>query len=243
MTIDDSGFLEDLAARTAVQRATFNQCWAQLLDQPDARTRFTAYMVETFHYVRFTCPLLQLFEDRVRADWPDLAEYLAHHREEETDHDQWLLRDLERLGLDAERVRAKPPLRETIGLVGAQLYAIGHAPARLGHLGYIYALESSAVPAEAVDRLADRLGLPRAALSTFRAHGELDPGHEAELTDAIARFVTTPAEREAVCINAEMSLRFLSELVLAIALAPGAEIEGGLVLLSADGGAQAQPSA
>ncbi len=221
-------FLDRLASQAAVERTTFNQCWQQLLSSEDRTQRFLAYMVEAHHYVAFTCPLLARFEDRVRADDPDLADYLAKHREEEADHDAWLLKDLARLGFNPESVRRSLPRRETLALVGAQLYMIDHAPERLGHLGYIYALESAAVPGDEIDRLADALGLPRAALSTFRAHGDLDPDHEAALTAVLARHVTTEADRAAVFASLEMSLRFLSELVLGLAMAPITEIDARL---------------
>lgn len=239
-------FSETLAAQTEIARTSFNQCWAHLMAVEGARTRFIAHMVETYHYVRFTCPLLKRFEERVRPAVPELATYLVHHAEEEADHDLWLLRDLERLGLSPDAVRQSHPCRETVALIGSQLYAIDHAPQRLGHLGYGYALESSPGRPEAADRLADRLNLPREALSTFRAHCELDSGHVKELKETIDRFVTAPAEREAVLANMEMTFRFLSELVLASALDPLEEIEAHLARLSATGavpGPAAQPSA
>lgn len=238
-----SPFSEALSGQTDVARAGFNQCWAHLMAADNARTRFMAHMVETYHYVRFTCPLLKRFEERVHPHLPELAAYLAHHREEEADHDLWLLRDLERLGLPPDAVRHSHPRRETVALIGSQLYAIDHAPARLGHLGYGYALESSPGRPEAADHLADRLGLPREALSTFRAHCELDEDHVAELRETIDRFVTTPGEQEAVLANMEMTFRFLSELVLGLAMDPLEEIEADLARLSGETAPGAQPSA
>ncbi|MFP3945034.1 MAG: iron-containing redox enzyme family protein [Alphaproteobacteria bacterium] len=233
-----------LAERTETARLSFNQCWAQLLAADAVRERFIAYMVETFHYVRFTCPLLQRFEERLRPEIPELAGYLAHHREEEQNHDLMLLSDLACLGLSEAAVRASTPRRETIALIGSQLYAIDHAPQRLGHLGYGYALESSPGAPEAADSLAARLDLPAEALSTYRLHCELDPGHVRELEETIDRFVTAPGEQEAVLENMEMTLRFLSELALSCALDPAEEIEAQLSRLAA-GGAEpaAQPSA
>ncbi len=242
---DTRPFSARLAEQTETARLSFNQCWAELLAADAARQRFIAFTVEIFHYVRFTCPLLQRFAERVRADNPELADYLAHHCEEEAGHDLMLLGDLARLGLSETAVRASRPRRETVALIGSQLYAIDHAPQRLGHLGYGYALESAPGAPEAADRLAAQLDVPIEALSTFRLHCELDPGHVRELRETIDRFVTTPEEQEAVLENMEMTLRFLSELALSCALDPLEEVEAGLARLTGRncGPAAAQPSA
>ncbi|WP_158291557.1 iron-containing redox enzyme family protein [Marinicauda algicola] len=229
---ETSDFIARLDCVTREARAEFDRIWSMLLDDADAKARFQGFMVETYHYVRFTCPLLERFEREIRPDNPSLADYAAGHRKEEAGHDVWMLDDLERLGFDRARVSASRPLRETQALVGAQYYLMESGRA-LDHLGYIYALECD--PPREIETLARRVDLPVEALSTYAAHGELDAGHGAELRAVIDDQVRRARDQAGVIANARETLEFMSELVLALTVEPAGELSGRLSALARTG--------
>jgi hypothetical protein len=109
-----------------------------------------------------------------------LVSYLGAHVEEERNHDEWALDDLEAAGISRSEVLRQPPSPTVASLVGAQYYWIEHFhPIAL--LGYIAILEGNPPSAAHIDRLKDLSGLPDEAFRTYRKHGELDPHHGADL--------------------------------------------------------------
>ena len=60
MAFDEKGKLGDrLLCVREQSHSTLKFCFNQIFDQPDARQRFICYMVQTYHYVSFACPLME----------------------------------------------------------------------------------------------------------------------------------------------------------------------------------------
>jgi hypothetical protein len=134
-----------------------------------------------------------------------LAPYLEEHIEEEQDHDEWLLDDLELLGRERSAVLARPPSPTVASLVGAQYYWIFHYhPVTL--LGYISLLEGYPPSTELIQRLIDASGYPREAFRTMIAHAELDPGHRDELNELLDSLPLTHEQSIALGVNAMFSV-------------------------------------
>lgn len=110
-------------------------------------TRRLASVLFTMHcYTRASVPLMQsaLAQARDISQHDPVArgmlDYLECHILEEREHAQWLLEDLEVLGVSAAEVLARAPAVSAAEAVGAQYYWIHHYhPVAL--LGYIAALE------------------------------------------------------------------------------------------------------
>jgi hypothetical protein len=49
-----------------------------------------------------------------------VADYLRHHVEEERHHDDWLVEDLELMGLDRQAIHGGIPTSTIVSLAGAQ---------------------------------------------------------------------------------------------------------------------------
>src|SRR5262249_6063476 len=133
---------------------------------------------------RATVPLLEAVVARLGprcGDDPVAAPLLAFARDfirEEWGHDEWLLEDLEALGIPREAVLARTPPPTLAALVGAQYYWIAHHhPVAL--LGYAFVTETSPPPLAAVEDLILRTGLPRAAFRSLLRHAVLDLQHGA----------------------------------------------------------------
>ncbi len=159
-------------------------CWNRLFEMDDRRERFLCYLVELYHYVKFSCPLMQQTLDKLPADAESTRRYLTRHIEEETGHEQWVLADLQKLGFSPVRVKAVLPMRETLAMVGTQLYLIDYVDPR-AYFGYIYALESSASPIDAVEKLSLELDIPLSALFTLTEHADLDWTHHVKALNRV----------------------------------------------------------
>ena len=111
---------------------------------------------------------------------PALVAYLEKHIPEEAHHDDWLLADMERFGMNREEVLKRMPSPTVAKLVGAQYYYIYHHHP-LSVLGYIAVLENAPMDPAYLDEIAERNAIPRECLDTLYKHAELDPGHKADL--------------------------------------------------------------
>lgn len=172
----------------------------RLLDHARVRDAYAEYLVTMHGIIRASVPLMraataQAAELRGDPIAAGLVEYLAEHIDEEADHDEWLLEDLELIGVPRASVIERPPTSTVAALVGAQYYWMLHYhPVAL--LGYIAVLEGYPPDPHDVERLEERTGYPRDAFRTLAAHAELDQHHRDELFATIDGLpLTEPQER------------------------------------------------
>jgi len=132
---------------------------------------------------------------------PRLAAYFEQHCEEEAGHDDWLLDDLEVLGVGRDAVWARMPSTIVAGLIGAQYYWIRHVhPVAL--LGYLAVLEGNPPKVEELEAIRRRTGLPAAAFRTLIKHAEIDPYHRDDLNDLIDALPLAPRHHSLIAISA-----------------------------------------
>ena len=158
----------------------------RFLEHPDPGAVYREYLVTSHAVVRASVPLMETALARAESMASDdptcgrLVSYLAEHIVEETDHDVWILEDLDVIGVDRDSVLARPPSHEVATLVGAQYYWIQHYhPAAL--LGYMAVLEGSPPSPAMVDRLAERTGFDRQAFRALQEHAVVDARHGDEV--------------------------------------------------------------
>lgn len=121
-----------------------------------------------------SAPLLRFAIERSDGD---LKAYYEKHLQEEVGHEDMLLDDLKRLGMEVI-----PLSFVAAQLAGSAYYFIEHEhPAML--LGYMHALERNSPPVELVDDLSRFHGVE---LKALRHHAQHDPGHRADLEEMIA---------------------------------------------------------
>lgn len=152
------------------------------------RERYVEYIIMLHGTVRASVPLMRRAIAIAERDYPlellsgKLCKYMEHHIPEELGHDEWLLEDLEILGVSRAVALARPPAASVAALVGSQYYWMEHYhPVSL--LGYIAVMEGYPPKVERVDELVDITGLPRGAFRTLRKHAFLDPHHRDDLDD------------------------------------------------------------
>jgi Iron-containing redox enzyme len=187
----------------------------RLVAHPRIRDLYPEYLVMLHGVVRASVPLMETARDRATVLAPadpvaaGLAGYLAEHIDEERDHDEWLLDDLEVVGVDRASVLARTPSPTVARAVGAQYYWVLHLhPVVL--LGWIGLLEGHPPDPSMIDAIEARTGWPADAFRTLRAHAELDQDHGDELFEALDRLPLTEAQSSAIGLNAMTSVRLLA---------------------------------
>lgn len=178
-----------------------------LLDGSIDRDGYALFLTQTFHYVRWTAPLLSRSAARLRASGGSsrLCALLDQKAGEESGHDAWALSDLAALSVTAEEVRASSPAAAVLAYVTwNRFHAEEGSPFAI--LGTAYVLEHLAAHgaggvAERLER-GGRIPNIRKATRFLRGHGALDAGHLAELGSALGEVTGAPHQR-AVRLSAE----------------------------------------
>jgi pyrroloquinoline quinone (PQQ) biosynthesis protein C len=166
---------------------------------------YPALLLETFHYVKHSCALMDRAHDRLGPADETLRAYLRQHRAEETGHEAWLLDDLAALGYDRAEAANSLPLAETMSMIGSQLYVIDYLhPA--GLIGYVYVMESKPPTELFLSVLHEQFGVPRQAMMFLARHGEADIVHREELRDILDTCFADPNARRAALASATLGL-------------------------------------
>jgi hypothetical protein len=145
---------------------------------------FPDLLFTTHSVIRATVPTikaaLQCAKDRAPKDpvCAGMVDYLAAHAQEEKDHDEWTLDDLEALGVRRDEVWKRIPSPAVAALAGSQYYWIHHFHP-VAYLSYQAIMERPPSP-EFLEQCIERTGLPREAFATQFFHGKVDPHHVAE---------------------------------------------------------------
>ena len=197
--------LEDEAC-TLVEELKGHPAARRLIDGSIDAGSYAHYLVQTYHYVRWTTPLLAEAGHRMkRMGWhPQLAELLLQKSAEERGHERWLLADLKNLGWPAERVEGAEQSPAVIAYVAWNRYTtLSGVPAAF--LGTAYVLEYLSVQhaSKTVERLLAANAIPniRKAVTFLRGHGDADGSHVAELA-SVLRSLTDPREQSALRLSA-----------------------------------------
>lgn len=178
-----------------------------VLVHPRLREFFADMLFVLYSTIWATVPLMEeavrISRERSASDpvAAELVPYYETHIAEERHHDEWMLEDMETLGLNRAEVLTRIPPSGLAAAVGAQYYWIYHYhPVAL--LGYFAALETDPVPASVVESAAAGSGLPRSAFRTLFLHSEHDFDHCAELNRLIDRLPLEPGHIKVMSISA-----------------------------------------
>jgi pyrroloquinoline quinone (PQQ) biosynthesis protein C len=187
----------------------------RLIASPALDRLYPEYLELTHGMVRASVPLMETALSRARA-LPDdpvaerLADYLEHHIPEERGHDEWLLEDLEFLGIPRVRVLGRVPSPTIAALVGAQYYWMLHThPVAL--LGYIALLEGYPPRPEDLDLMQVTSGYPAEAFRTLRLHADLDPHHGEELDELLDALPVDESQRTLMGLSAITSVQLCAQ--------------------------------
>jgi pyrroloquinoline quinone (PQQ) biosynthesis protein C len=130
-----------------------------------------------------------------------IAAYLEMHIEEEQDHDQWLLDDIESLGINPADVFRATPLPAVVSLLGAQYYWMFHAhPVAI--FGYLIVLEGYPPLAHQLEQIRQNTGFSVTAFRCLMSHAEDDPEHIATLNRTLDGMPLTSEQSKYLALSA-----------------------------------------
>jgi hypothetical protein len=205
---------EHLGLKISLVEGRLDRSCRAFLAHPSLREIFPEYLLRLYCAVRAIVPLMETARTRAltMADSCPVAAalvpYLTQHIEEETGHDEWLLEDMQVLGMSRADVLSRPPARTVAALVGAQYYWVLHAHP-VAFLGYATVVEGTPVRAETLEHLV-QAGIPRGALRTLYLHAELDIGHGAEAAQFLDGLPLTADHSRLIGLSALHSIEQLS---------------------------------
>jgi pyrroloquinoline quinone (PQQ) biosynthesis protein C len=139
---------------------------------------YVGFLVQAYHHVKHTVPLLMAVGSRL----PDEKEWLrvavAEYIEEEIGHQEWILNDIANCGFNKEQVRASKPSAGT-ELMVSYAYDMVTRVNPLGFFGMVHVLEGTSINLadKIADSVRDTLRLPKNAFSYLISHGSLDQDH------------------------------------------------------------------
>ena len=188
---------------------------------PQLRALYPRYLVMLHTLIRGNVPLMTAARDaalQMASTDPTgfmVAEYMDKHLEEERHHDDWLLDDLEVLGVPREDVLAHVPTPSVAALSGSQFYYVQYyRPVAI--LGYVAVLEGQPPTKTLLDAAQRRTGYPDGAFAVMRMHGELDPGHIDEMYEFLDSLPLDSDAMLAITTNAlathELARRIMAEI-------------------------------
>jgi pyrroloquinoline quinone (PQQ) biosynthesis protein C len=214
-------FFHRLLAETEVERA-------ELLAVPFIRhgwrgelslESYRAFLVQAYHHVKHTTPLLMACGARVPHDKEWLRDAMAEYVEEEVGHQEWILNDLRACGTEPERVRHGLPDMAVEMMVAYAYHTIDRGNP-VGFLGMVLVLEGTSVrvATEAAGNLRRNLALPAQAFSYLTSHGALDQSHMDFYRNLVNR-LEDPADQAAVIHCARRFYRLYGDVFRSLPLA------------------------
>lgn len=177
------------------------------------RDHYALFLRETFHLVRHTSRALATAAARLDDEHRGLRGWLLEQAHEEHGHELFCLKDLQRLGLDAERIVQRAPGPGVWGMVTQNYFLATHArPGAI--LGVAAATEG--MGAELAGRMADavsaRLGIPDTATTFLRSHASFDRRHFEEARRAVNEYAAAPEVLDEVIRARRYTFRYYGAL-------------------------------
>lgn len=216
-------FFADLVTRTDEDRRAF-ETHPKLTDAVAhgmSVERYRALLLELYHVVWHFNPVCAAAAARMGdpADDPlaSIRYFLYEHMQEESGHENWVLNDLEAVGVTRADARAHRPSCHTLALAGYNHWAADKRhPASA--LGMLYALEviASVYGGPFSSAIREALLLEGdAGVSFISSHATLDSQHMAELRQVL-NTITDARAHEAIVESTQVNFHHLTRILEAI---------------------------
>lgn len=172
------------------------------------RQMYIKFLIQAFHHVKHTVPLLMACGSRLPAEYEWVREAIAQYIDEEKGHHEWILNDIQACGGNVDEVRgnqAEGKVSPAIELMVAYLYhqIDRHNPMAL--FGMVWVLEGTSVNigGNIAQTVKQHLNLPDEALTYLTSHSVLDQDH-IQFFERLMNQVTQPADQEVIIESANM---------------------------------------
>ncbi len=194
-------FFADLVMRTDEARREFetNPVVLDAVAHGMSLERYRKLLLELYHVVWHFNPVCAAAASRVTDGERQVRYYLYEHMQEESGHEEWVLNDLEAIGVAPVETRAHPPSAHTLALTGYNYWAADRRhPCSV--LGMMYALEviASVYGGTFSSAIRDSLMLEgERGVSFISSHATMDADHMVSLRKVL-NTVADEAAREAI---------------------------------------------
>lgn len=178
---------------------------------------YARHLQNLYFTVSSSRPLLERALERSQALVDDpvaqaLIPYLEEHIEEEAGHDEWVLDDLEVLGIARESAKQRIPPPAVAALTGSQIYYIEKVhPVAL--TAYQAVVEGYPPRVEFLDGIVERTRIPKDALGSFYKHAEIDKHHGKALWAMLDALPLSSHHHTLMGINAMMCTDLIAGLM------------------------------
>jgi pyrroloquinoline quinone (PQQ) biosynthesis protein C len=182
------------------------------------KQEYIAFLIQAYHHVKHTVPLLMACGSRFPDHKEWLREAMAEYIWEELGHQEWILNDIRACGVDSEQVRNGSPDISTELMVSYAYDTVMRGnPA--GFLGMVYVLEHTSVDLApvAANVIRRSLGLPENAFSYLYSHGSLEVDHLAFYEKLVNR-IDDDNDRKAVVHAARVIYRLYGDVFRSISI-------------------------
>lgn len=179
---------------------------------------YIAFLVQAYHHVKHTVPLLMACGSRIPMQKEWLREAIAEYIEEETGHQEWILNDIRACGVDPELHRYGKPNPQTELMVSYAYDTINRGNP-VGFFGMVLVLEGTSIQlaTSAAQTIKDSLHLPDTAFSYLGSHGSLDIGHM-KFYEKLVNRLDDEADRVAIVHMANMMYRLYGDVFRSLPL-------------------------
>jgi hypothetical protein len=187
----------------------------RLISHPGLHRIYPEFLIMTHGIMRASVPLMETALTAARTLQSDqvavlLADYLEHHIPEERGHDDWLLADLESIGIPREQVLSRIPPPTIAALVGSQYYWVQHVHP-VGLLGYIAMFEGYPPAMQDIEHVQAATGYGPEAFRTLLLHAELDTHHGDDLDDLLDSLPLTDQQQTLMGLSAISSVQLITQ--------------------------------
>ena len=209
-------FFADLVGRTDEARRAFetHPIVMDAVANGMPLQRYRALLLELYSVVWHFNPLCAAAASRVTDKHQQVRYHLYEHMHEEMGHEQWVMNDLDAVGVAADTVRAHLPLPYTQALVGYNYWSADRRhPCSV--LGMMYVLEviASVYGGSFSDAVRESLLLEGdSGVSFISSHATMDAEHMAELR-TVLNTITDDEARDAVVESAIVNFHHFTHIV------------------------------
>jgi pyrroloquinoline quinone (PQQ) biosynthesis protein C len=208
-------FFIDLVTRTDEARRAFetHPVVADIVAHGMPLEQYRKFLLELYHVVWHFNPVTAAAASRVDDRHRAVRYFLYEHMQEEKGHEQWVVGDLEAMGVPEGRCLAHEPHPYTLALNGYNYWAAERRhPCSV--LGMLYALEviASVYGGPFTHAMKERLFLQdERGVSFIGSHASLDAQHMAELREILDP-IEDPAAREAIVESAMVNFHHFTRI-------------------------------
>ena len=193
-----SAFFMELVSRTDEARREFetNSRVLDIVANGLSLERYRRLLLELYHVVWHFNPTCAAAACRITDQHRDVRYFLYDHMNEEKGHEEWVLNDLQVVGVSGEQARAYEPTLVMLGLNGYNYWSADRRhPCSV--LGMLYALEvvASVYGGQMTAAITESLLLEGdRGISFISSHATLDAEHLADLRVVLNKIEDEPAQ-------------------------------------------------